>query len=545
MSITFDFSPGAQIPRTDGITHTAVTAALSSAAYRDGSSEALAKLNEAVAQKPGKFKLLAPNFGEAFCQAVLARTLGAGRKPLVRSFGIDPRIVVEHCLEAEELRHQRDKKLTVVSLLFGLLFLPGTLVWLGAFEFRRRSHPDRQSTLGHAALAVAVAIAALLAWHPYAHGLWGLYVRTVMVAPVLGWFVAQRICHRTATQLRDRWGALLDGGAVGPMVPGAVPIGPEDTKAETLRKQLTSLVAEQESNFLHYAGPKGILGLGRRWGSWQMAEQLDPREGIDEIRPFHPWDVIRKMEEHLNRMTRSSVATGGIPAIKVDHWTVQAIGEGADEIGRPTGPEMDGSRMRASAIADVANRQQFGRGPRHYLGAQFVLWDGNLVVTLLITVTVLHDTLRVEVTGHALGPVPGAFTSKPKPPQVTVAKTGKFWEETTKNLPIVTNQEVVRLAIRAPFTWNQSMLNWVGGSFKLPEPFGLRSAWADRPWSHRFMADDALRVATPVLRAVHAATMEVLADHDVDTDRFRNRSLILGAEVQGTRPSKADEYDAG
>ncbi|QMU76389.1 hypothetical protein GXW83_12210 [Streptacidiphilus sp. PB12-B1b] len=543
MSIAFDFSPGAQIPRMDGITHTAVTAALSTAAYRDGSSEPLAQLNPGVAQKPGRFAMLAPNFGEAFCQAVLARTLGATRKPLVRSFGIDPRIVVEHCLEAEELRHQRDKRLTGVSLVFGLLFLPGTLLWLGAFEFRRRSHPERQSLFGALAMAVALGIAVLLAVHPYAHGFWNVYLRIVMIAPVVGWFLAQRICLRTARQLRERWGALLDGGAVGPMVPGAVPIGPEDTKAEALRKQLTALVAEQESNILHYAGPNGILGLGKRWGSWQMAEQLDPRAGIDEIRPFHPWDVVRKIEDHLGRMTRSSVATGGIPSILVDNWTVQAVGAGADEISRPTGPEMDGSRMRASAIADVANRQQFGRGPRHYLGAQFVLWDGNLVVTLLISVTVLHHTLRVEVAGHALGPVPGAFTGKPKAPTVTVTKTGKFWEETTKNLPIVTNQEVVRLAVRAPFTWNQSMLNWVGGSFKLPEPFGLRSAWADRPWTNRFMADDALRVATPVLRAVHAATLEVLIDHDVDVDRFKNRSMLLGAEVQGARPSKVDEID--
>ena len=166
------------------------------------------------------------------------------------------------------------------------------------------------------------------------------------------------------------------------------------------------------------------------------------------------------------------------------------------------------------------------------------------MVTLLITVTVLSDTLRIEVTGHALGPLPGAFTGKPKAPTKSVPKTGKFWEETTRSLPIVTNQEVVRVAVRAPFTWSPTLLNWLGGTLKLPEPFGLRSAWTDRPWNNRFMADDALRVATPVLRAVHAATMDVLVDHDVETDRFKNRSMLLGAEVQGTRPSKADDYDA-
>jgi len=174
-----------------------------------------------------------------------------------------------------------------------------------------------------------------------------------------------------------------------------------------------------------------------------------------------------------------------------------------------------------------------------------VLVEGKLVITMLINVTLLHHTLRVEVAGHAIGPMAAMFDKKAKPTEEKVPKRGKFWEEHTVYHPIVTPEEVVRLALRAPFTWpfGRSMLDWLGGTLKLPEPFGLRSAWAHTPWQNRFMADDALRVATPVLRAVHQATMQALADHDVDVDRFRSRSLILGAEVQGARPSKVDNYD--
>jgi hypothetical protein len=111
----------------------------------------------------------------------------------------------------------------------------------------------------------------------------------------------------------------------------------------------------------------------------------------------------------------------------------------------------------------------------------------------------------------------------------------------------MTSPEVVRLTLRAPFTWpwSHTLLDWLGGTLTLPEPFGLRSAWAHRPWTNRSMTDDAIRLATPVLRAVHMATMEVLRDHDVDTERFKNRSQLLGMEVQGVRPFKVDEYDAG
>ncbi len=58
------------------------------------------------------------------------------------------------------------------------------------------------------------------------------------------------------------------------------------------------------------------------------------------------------------------------------------------------------------------------------------------------------------------------------------------------------------------------------------------------------MADDAIRMATPVLRAVHNATIKVLDEHNVDTERFTNRSLVLSGGVQEASPRKADVYDA-
>lgn len=205
---------------------------------------------------------------------------------------------------------------------------------------------------------------------------------------------------------------------------------------------------------------------------------------------------------------------------------------------------MEAYQIRGHEIERICNEQQFGSGNRHYLGVQFVLWDGQLVITLMITVTVLHETLRIEVTGHALGPVNGLFTTKPEPKIKEVAKVVKFWETKTHQLPLIEPQEVVRLAARAPLTWFPPVLDFLGGKLTLPEPFGLRHVWADKPWRHRFMADDALRAATPVLRTVHSAAMSVLKENGVDTERFTNRSLVLSGMIQGVEPQKADEYNA-
>jgi hypothetical protein len=172
------------------------------------------------------------------------------------------------------------------------------------------------------------------------------------------------------------------------------------------------------------------------------------------------------------------------------------------------------------------------------------LWNGELIITMMTTVTVLKETLRIEVTGHALGPVNGLFTSKPEAPSKEVQKSFKPWETRKVALPLVNTDEVVRLTVRAPLSWYPPLLNWLGGTIALPEPFGLRHAWADQPWRHRFMADDALRAATPVLRVVHSAAIRVLQENGVDTEKFGTRSAFLSTQVQDPTPRKADVYDA-
>ncbi|MFF4648761.1 hypothetical protein [Streptomyces sp. NPDC001380] len=546
---TLDMTPGAQIPRFDTGPQTAVTQALASAAYRDGPLDDLVRLRPDVKPKPPRFALFRANLGEAFTEAVIARTLGSGRKPLVPSFGTDARMVVEHCLEAQELRNGRDRQLSLVTLLTGVLFLPGALLWLLAFQLRavlRKAAPDRAGLYGSVVFAALAVLGVLFVLKPPASGMAALYLRVMMVAPVVGWYAAKRICLRSAEQMRAQWTALVEGSAMGPMLPKIVPRDDKDAKAVDLRDQLDRLAAEQETNVLHYAGTKGILGLGGRWGAWHLTGPLAPREGAADIHSFRPWDLVRRINERLGALERSEVAAGGMPAPRLEQWAVRPVGEGADEIARPGDVEtMDGQRMRDFAVQNLCNAQKFGAEPRHYQGTHFVLWKGQLVVSLMLTVTVLHDYLRVEVTGHALGPIAGLFTTKPSPKEVTFTRPGRPWKEEKRHLPVVDGDEVVRLAVRAPLMWTPVVRDWLGGQLVLPEPFGLRSAWVDRMWTHRFMADDAIRAATPIVRTVRTVIDEFLAEHDVDVEKFaKAHSLLPGAEAEGVRPFKADVYDA-
>ncbi|MER6389013.1 hypothetical protein ACFXEL_13770 [Streptomyces sp. NPDC059382] len=545
----FDFRPGAQVPLQGGGGQTAATNALASAAYRDGKLEEILKANNDLHEskvKAPKISLFEPNLGEAFCRAVEVRTLGAGRKPLIQSFGADPQTVVEHCLAASRIRKERDRKLRMIVLVCGVVFLPGLLLWLGLFQLRKslgKGEGKRSWLVTALLVGVAVVVAVLMFRLPFT-GFLGIYLRAMIIAPALGWFLARRICEATAVDMRSRWDGLLGGGGVAAKIPEAVPGNPDEKAREDLRHQLAKLTAEDRSNSAFYAGPKGILGMGTRWGSWQMAEELTPRTEGADIHPFRSWDVIRAIDTQLRKLERGPLHTGGFPTASIQHWIVTPIGEGAAEVARPTGEDVDTFLVKPHEITRICNEQQFSAGNRHYLGIQYPLWDGQLVITMLVTVTVLYKTLRVDVTAHALGPVHGLFTTKSAPKTVEVAKSVRFWETVERQLPLVDATEVVRLAVRASLTWYPPLLEYFGGKLILPEPFGLRHVWAGSMWRHRFMADDALRTVAPVLRSVHTAAFKVLEENGVDTDRFTNRSSIMSGLIQEPSPRKADVYDA-
>jgi hypothetical protein len=546
----FDFGPGAQVPLQGGAGQTAATQALASAAYRDSPVEEILKADNEWHKstvKAGSSKYFAPNLGEAFSRAVQVRMLGKGRKALIQSFGTEPQTIVEHCLAANRIRKERDKKLTAVTLLSGVVFLPGLLIWLGVFMLRRSLTGAKNKSAGAIGTLLLLAVGALavlfLVKLPF-NGFLGLYLRAMLIAPVIGWVVAKRICESTAQDLRARWTDLLAGGGIGAKIPEAVPGHPSETAREELRQSLEKLTAEQRSNVVFYAGRKGILGMGTRWGTWQLAEQLVSEKPGQEINQFRSYDVARAIHDQLKLLERGPLNSGGFPTPSVKHWIVVSVSDGADAVSRPDGQDVEHFQVKPHEIQRICNHSQFDSGDRHYLGIQFTTWGGDLVITMMITVTVLFNTLRIEVTGHALGPVNSLFKGKPAAKTVTRAKTVKFWETTTRTLPLVDANEVVRTAVRAPFTWYQPVLDHLGGKLVLPEPFGLRHAWADQPWGDRFKADDVLRTATPVLRATHAAVIRVLEENGVDTTNFAGRASSLSGAVQDTTPKKADTYDA-
>ena len=421
---------GPQVPRTGDEAQTA-TFALASAAYRDNPVEEILKANNEwheSAVKGGRSwaKIFRPNLGEAFSTAVITRMLGKGRKPLIQSFGAEPQVVVEHCLAANNIRRDRDNWLTAVMVLCGVLFLPGLLVWLLVFTLRTtiaRREDKQAGALGTALLVAMGALAVLFLIKMPFDGFWAL-VRTRVRGPprrrlVLG--QADLRAHRegpagalgqpAGRQQRRRQGAR--GGAEQPRRDRGRAAAPVPGDAQRRAAVQLRLLRRPQGNTRH-GHPVGQLAA-RRGPGVRRPDQGDPPLPQLGRHPLHPRpaahagaqpDQHRRLPEAvrtpLGRHPDRRGREGGVPA---------------------RGTDVDAYQVKTHAIQDICNKQQFGGGDRHYLGVQWTLWDGQLVITMLITVTVLHETLRIEVTGHALGPVHGLFTSKPAAKEKEVAKS--------------------------------------------------------------------------------------------------------------------------
>lgn len=420
----FDFSPGAQIPIQGSGGQTVATNALASAAYRDSPVETILDANsewhkssvKAGSSKLFKSDYFKPNLGEAFARAVQERMLGGARKALIQSFGTDPQTVVEHCLSANNLRKARDTRLTLVTVVFGVLFLPGMLAWVIAFRIRDALNKSKDTAfraVGTVLLAAFGIGALVLMVKLPLDGLLALYVRGALIAPVIGWLIAKRIAETSAKDMRARWDGLLSGTGVIAKIPEAVPKNPNETAREALRQGLEKLSAEQQSNAVFYAGPKGVLGMGTRWGSWQLAEELLPKDPTKEIHQFRSLGPDPDHPRPAEDAGARAAEHGRLPEAGREALDRLAHRGGRRLRHASRGEDVATFQVKPHEIQRICNHQQFGSGDRHYLGVQFTLWDGQLVITMMITVTVLHETLRIEVTGHALGPVHSLFLSKP------------------------------------------------------------------------------------------------------------------------------------
>jgi hypothetical protein len=392
--------------------------------------------------------------------------------------------------------------LSFITFLTCWLFLPGALVWL--LFLRIGSLVPRLGRLP--ILAVAV-FGGWLLWSPAVlPGAAGWYCKLLLAAPYAGWLGGKAVCLRTAHALRQRAASVYDGSQAGAMIPSAVPTGPDDIKAERLRRALARLEAEENSNVVLYDAAGAVLGIGPRWGTWSLEEELHDRSDR-VLTPFRNWDVVRRVAD----LMRNARDPQGTP-LTIDHWA--AFPYRGLPLSWPDGTaDIECFRLKPQELQRLSNEAAATGTARYFLVAQSPLRGGHHILTLLIKVVIRDWVLRVTVDAHMLGPVTSHLLDPPASHWVQVTKVGRFYHSESP----MGITESVSLMARAPFAlWPARLSSRLGGTLALPEPFGLRYSAAHEPWPEDFPKDEALKAAQSVLKNVHAAVLSVLAENSVD-----------------------------
>ena len=540
--------PGRRSRCTGSAGQTAATYALASAAYRDSAVTRSSRPTTSGTSRRSKPAARSQAVRAQSRRGVLPRRagdrmLGGGRKPLIQSFGTEPQAVVEHCLAANRIRKERDTWLTVVMVLCGLLFLPGLLLWLLVFQLRatmRRARGQAGRRARHRRCWSALGgLRRALPDQAAVHRLLGAVLRARASSPRSSAgsgpsgsaSAPRRTCATAGT-------ACCPAAASAPRSPRRCRSSPGETARRAAAPGPGQAQRRAAVQLRLLRRPQGHTRHGHPLG------QLAARRGAGRRRTRARRSTPSAAGTSSGRSTTSCACWSAArctpaasPSRRYGTGSSRPIGEGAKEVSRPErhgrrGLPDQGPRDTATSATSSSSAAATGTT----WACSSTLWDGQLVITMLITVTVLHETLRIEVTGHALGPVHSLFTSKPAAKdEGGRTRRVRFWETRRSSCRWSTPTRWSGWPRARRFTWYPPLLDCLGGKLTLPEPFGLRHAWADKPWRHRFMADDALRAATPVLRVVHAAAIRVLEENGVDTEQFGSRSLVPQRRGPGRR----------
>ncbi|MFF4014166.1 hypothetical protein [Streptomyces sp. NPDC001843] len=505
------------------------TSALSSGAYRVLPFTCLDETFPSAVRTQGKLTLFRPDFGEALTRAFLTRIFSEQAAPLVPSFGVRLDDVIDHSLHAAALRRRRDRILTAFALITGWAFLPGALVWIVGLVLRGALSRAGATIAGRLLPFTLVAAAAclLVAAPTRRTGPVCWYAAAALVVPAVGWLLSRHVALRTADALRSSALAALGDH------PGA--LNPGDAGHEQVgSRRIAELQAQQRGNMLFASDDsrEQVFGIGRKWGQWTMVTPLVPAPGRSGM-AFHNFDFAEALERSFGTPQDRG---GDAPEAVVRHVAVFPGTPQGRPLTRPTGPEYDGYGISASALRSICGVGHVPGDPRHAVCVQQFLHDGQILSTFLVSSVLEGATLHVIVRAYALGPLSAVLNRSPRRVWGQVLRAARHWQTESP----IDDAELVRLLARAPFSLlSARLLDWLGGRLVLPEPFGLRSAAAQHPFTQGSFADDILRGASPVLRQVHAAVVGFLGEHEMDVAGLTPPDVSFTATDGGT-PAMSD-----
>ncbi|WP_229821158.1 MULTISPECIES: hypothetical protein [Streptomyces] len=379
---------------------------------------------------------------EGFADRVVEEVLADEAGAVAPSPGVDLKAVVDHCLNAREIRHRRDLHLTGAFVLLALtapLWLVLAMVLLNitrsagvrpSLAVRGRTHPERRAlvktgiTAGFAVL-LAFYIGAVVSSVPmpaFVSWLFGAYLAGVPAA--LAALCALAFAY--ATVVRHDLGidrllrTTLTRGTFGRMRSAR----PGRPRPQWIADRIAAVAEAQEGNVTVYSGYTPWIGYSETRSKWLLTVPLLPAD--DPVgtkarpaapRPFTVTELVGHVRERLQAAAAHGAAgdtaeagAGALGSLVVeDRIFVNGTTVKGDERFAGTSRRTPAVRLSAETVEQIMLRPT--GTARHCLAVHVPLWGGDVVPSVLLHFATTGRTLHLHIDVHVLGPVHGAYHS--------------------------------------------------------------------------------------------------------------------------------------
>lgn len=374
-------------------------------------------------------------FADRVVDGVLADEAGA----VAPSPGVDLVAVARHCLAAQDLRRDRDLRLTgafAVVALFAPLWLVFPAVFLSAvtavsrprpsLATRGRRQPDSRVLLGTGFTAAVVVLSAfffgvgIAALPVSGSASWLLGAYLAGVPAVLASAGATVFAYATVVRHDLAVDELLRTTMTRETFTRQPP--PTVPRRVWIARRLAVVKEARDGNVTVYSGFSPFVGYAEAASNWSLAVPLLPADDTPgrTTRPAEPEAfTVVELVDHVREQLRAVAARGGA------NGTADATSEDLRSLTVEDRVFVDGTtigddprfmsatgltpttRLSAEAVQEIMLHPT--GTVRHHLAVHVPLWGGDVVPSVFLHFSTEGRTLHLHCGNHVLGPVNAAY----------------------------------------------------------------------------------------------------------------------------------------
>ena len=271
-----------------------------------------------------------------------------------------------------------------------------------------------------------------------------------------------------------------------------------------------------------------IVGAGVSYGNRTITVAVDKAATDGPAEHFRAHELLEHIADHARVQGRPHEPTHGIPQLDVS--LVLAV------------PELfwmkSEKRVPSEVIYRYADTPQSGAAKRALVRIQAVTWDGQLVVSLFVSVALEGRYLTVTVLPHVLSPMVGELRICDRlASRHALVHASHATVDAVRELRQLGGR-LRKATERAPAEDHSKRPR---KEHKRPRLLIPREAYAQIEPENVAQHDDALRIINIVQTRVFDMTEQFLRDHGIDTDEFASQvqiimqnSVLVHGDVSGT-----------